>query len=66
MIYVLKEKASVAYEWIFLFVCLFCFYLLYVIISYLYSSIVEKSCHFLFNGCDLLAEMPYTFCAVLK
>lgn len=40
---------------------LFCLYLLYVMISYLYSSIVEISCHFLFHGCGLLAEMPYTF-----
>lgn len=43
----------------------FCLYLLYVMISYLYSSIVEISCHF-FHGCGLLAEMPYTFCAVSK
>lgn len=37
-------------------VCIF----LYVI-SYLYSSIVETSCHFIFHGRGLLAEMPYTF-----
>lgn len=38
------------------FVCIF-----YMSLSYLYSSIVEISCHFLFHGCGLLAEMPYTF-----
>lgn len=41
-----KKKSSV---------CIF----LYVI-SYLYSSVVEVSCHFLFHGCGLLAEMPFT------